>query len=318
MARGKAEAAGVDRMGSFPGASIPALFVAGGLCQYLGAAIGIFLFDILDPAAVAWLRALGAGMVLLLWRRPWVRRTDSRRWTGRKVMIATLFGLATVGMNVMFYEAIARIPLGAAVAIEFLGPVTVAAFGSRRPRDVCALVLVVAGVLAIAGSQFDGGSVGLPGVGFALASAALWAAYILLGKRVADSGDGIDDLAVGMAAGALLLSPLLLGPVLGADASVFLEPRVWILGLGVGLMSSVIPYVLDQIVLAKIGRARFALLLALLPTTATVVGAVVLTQLPTLAEAAGIVAVVGAVVLGGSGTRADAARSDGSDEIPPP
>lgn len=297
---------------------MPALFVAGGLCQYLGAAIGIFLFDVLDPAAVAWLRALGAAVVLVLWRRPWVRRTGSRPWTGRKVMIATLFGLATVGMNVMFYEAIDRIPLGAAVAIEFLGPVTVAAFGSRRLRDMLALALVVIGVLAIAGSQFGGGSVGLPGVGFALASAALWAAYILLGKRVADAGDGIDDLAVGMAGASVILAPILLTPVLIHDASVFGEPRVWILGLGVGLMSSVIPYVLDQVVLTRIGRARFALLLALLPTTATVVGAVVLTQMPTLAEGLGIVAVVTAVVVGGSGARAATVRDPGPNDVPPP
>ena len=95
---------------------IPALFVVGGLCQYVGAAIGVFLFDTLDPAAVAWLRALGAGVVLLLWRRPWRRRENAGRWTRRTVFIALAFGLATVGMNVVFYEAIDRIPLGAAVA----------------------------------------------------------------------------------------------------------------------------------------------------------------------------------------------------------
>lgn len=310
---------------------IPALFVVGGLCQYLGAAIGVFLFDTLDPAVVAWLRALGAAAILLAWRRPWRSKVGKRpRWTRRKVMLATLFGLATVGMNVMFYEAIDRIPLGAAVAIEFLGPVAVAAFGSRRARDVVALALVVIGVIAIASSQFDGGSVGLPGVGFALASAALWAAYILLGKRVADAGNGMDDLAVGMAGASVLLAPFLLGPELVANAEVFLESRVWILGLGVGLLSSVVPYVLDQVVLVRIGRARFALLLALLPTTATAVGAVVLSQTPTAAEAFGILAVVIAVVIGGSTARhrsvqRSSVRRDSSvrretaapDDIPP-
>lgn len=235
-------------------------------------------------------------------------------------MIATLFGLATVGMNVMFYEAIDRIPLGAAVAIEFLGPIAVAAAGSTRIRDKVALGLVILGVLAIAGDQFGGGAVGLPGVAFAIASAALWAAYILLGKRVADAGNGIDDLAVGMAGASVILAPVLIGPVLRNDPGVLTEPRVWMLGLGVGVLSSVVPYVLDQIVLVRIGRARFALLLALLPTTATVVGAVVLAQLPTVAEAVGIVAVVAAVVVGGSAARGSvvgelAARSD---DVPPP
>lgn len=302
---------------------VPALFVVGGLCQYVGAAIGVFLFDTVDPAAVAWLRAAGAAVVLLAWRRPWARRggrTPRTTWTRTKVMFATGFGMATVGMNVMFYEAIARIPLGAAVAIEFLGPIAVAAFGSRRGRDVLALVLVVVGILAIAGDrvmgdEWDPGSARLSGIAFALASAALWAAYILLGKRVADAGNGMDDLAVGMAIAAVVLAPLLLGPELVTDAAIFAEPRVWILGLGVGLLSSVVPYVLDQVVLVRIGRARFALLLALLPTTATVVGAVVLAQMPTAAESLGILAVVVAVVIGSSTVRR---AVPGQDEIPPP
>lgn len=319
MARETADSEAGDRAPSAGrrggGLFVPSLFVAGGLCQYLGAAIGVFLFDTVDPAAVAWLRAAGAAVVLLLWRRPWVSRPGRTPWNTRKVTLATLFGLATVGMNVMFYEAIDRIPLGAAVAIEFLGPISVAAFGSRGRRDVLALILVVAGVVAIASNQVDGGSVELPGIGFALASAALWAAYILLGKRVADAGDGIDDLAVGMAGASFVLAPFLLGPVLAADAGVFLEPRVWILGLGVGVLSSVIPYVLDQVVLVRIGRARFALLLALLPTTATVVGAVVLAQVPTLAEGLGIGMVIAAVVIGAGAHRRS--RID-VDDIPPP
>ncbi|WP_245819467.1 EamA family transporter [Rhodococcoides yunnanense] len=294
------------------GYEIPALFVVGGLCQYLGAAVGVFLFDTVDPTSVAWLRALGAAVVLVLWRRPWSRTAPLGRWNRRKVMFATLFGVVTVGMNVMFYEAIDRIPMGAAVAIEFLGPVAVAAVGSRRPRDVAALVLVVFGVLSIASTQQGGGSVGVPGVGFALASAALWAGYILIGKRVADAGDGLDDLAVGMAGASIILGPVLLGPLLVSDPGVLAESRTWLLGLGVGVLSSVVPYVLDQVVLTRIGRARFALLLALLPATATVVGAVVLAQWPSPAEALGIVAVVVAVAVGGTG-----GRHTGVDGIPP-
>lgn len=275
-----------------PGWSVPLFFIVGALSQYLGAAIGVFLFDTTEPATVAWLRAAAAAAVLVLWRRPW-----RVRWTRRTLMTTTGFGAVTVGMNVAFYEAIARIPLGTAVAIEFAGPVAVAALGSRRPRDIAAVALVATGVVLLAGVQ--GGS-DLIGVGFALIAAALWAGYILLGKVVADTGDGLDSLAVGMAIAAALLAPALLGLQWQTDASVFADPQVWLLGAGVGVLSSAIPYALDQRVLTTIGRARFALLLALLPATAAVVGAVVLAQRPAVAELVGITLVMAALVLSSS------------------
>lgn len=278
-----------------PSWSVPMVFVVGGICQYLGAAIGVFLFDTVSPAAVAWLRAAGAAVVLLAWRRPW--RT---KFTRRSILAAGGFGIVTVAMNLSFYEAIARIPLGTAVAIEFLGPVAVAAFGSRRGRDVASLMLVIAGVALVAGARLD---VGLVGVGFALLSAALWAGYVLLGKWVADTGDGLDSLAVGMAVASVVLAPVALTGQIVDDPSVFALPSTWVLGVGVGVMASVVPYALDQVVLRSVGRARFALLLALLPTTATVVGVVVLAQLPSPAELVGIACVVIAVALGGTSSR---------------
>ncbi|WP_308115967.1 EamA family transporter [Rhodococcoides corynebacterioides] len=276
---------------TFPGWAVPGVFVVGAVAQYLGAAVGVFLFDTTSPTTVAWLRAAGAAVILLAWRRPW--RT---RWTRRSVVAATGFGVVTVAMNLAFYEAIARIPLGTAVAIEFLGPVAVAALGSRRPRDVLALVLVVVGVALAAGAT---GDVGVAGVAFALTAAALWAAYVVLGTVVADAGRGLDSLAVGMGAATVLLAPIGLTPQLLADPGVFAHPATWLLGLGIGLLSSVVPYALDQVVLRSVGRARFALLLALLPTTATVVGFLVLRQLPTAGEGLGIAFVVVAVALGG-------------------
>jgi inner membrane transporter RhtA len=271
-------------------------FIVGALSQYVGAAIGVFLFDTTEPATVAWLRAAAAAAVLVGWRRPW--RT---RWTRRTVLTAAAFGLVTVGMNLAFYEAIARIPLGTAVAIEFAGPVAVAAFGSRRARDVLAVILVAAGVLLLAGVQTG---TDWAGVGFALTAAALWAGYILVGKRVADTGDGLDSLAVGMAVAAVALAPVLVTAQCLTDASVFADPRTWVLGAGVGVLSSAIPYALDQRVLSSIGRARFAMLLALLPATAAVVGAVLLAQRPTFAEIAGITLVMVALLISaGSGTR---------------
>src|SRR5256885_1561308 len=257
----------------------PLFFVAGALSMYLGAAIAVRLYGVLNPAAVAWLRQLGAAVVLLAWRRP-----GRAAWRGTPFRLAATFGLVTAVMNLAFYEAIARLRLGSAVAMEFAGPVAVAAFGSRSRRDVLALLLVVAGVLLIADVRFAGSPLG---VAFALAAALLWAGYILLGQRVAIEGIGIDGLAVGLTVATVLLSPLALGtgPVWGS-------PRLLLLGIGVGVLGTAVPYALDQGVLRRLGRASFAVLLALLPVTAALTGLVVLGQVPSVLEAVGILAVV--------------------------
>lgn len=252
--------------------------------MYLGAAAAVWLFDELNPAAVAWLRQFGAAVVLLAWRRP-----GRRAWHGRVFWLAALFGVVTAVMNIAFYEAIARLPLGTASALEFVGPVLVAAFGSRTARDVGALLLVVCGVVLIADVRLAGSTLG---VLFALSAALLWAGYILIGKRVASAGVGVDGLAVGFAVATVLLSPLALG-----TGPVWTSPRLLLLGIGVGVLSTVVPYVLDQIVLRRMGKAAFALLLALLPVTATLVGLVVLRQVPSVPEALGILAVVGGLTL---------------------
>jgi inner membrane transporter RhtA len=267
----------------------PALFVIGGVSMYVGAAIAVGLFDRMSPATVALLRLIGAAVILIGWRRP-----GRDAWRGRRLALATTFGVATAGMNIAFYEAIAQLPLGTAVAIEFCGPVLVAAVSSRRPRDGAAAALAAAGVLLIADVRWSGSPTG---VMWALGAAALWAAYIVLGKRVASGGNGLDEMAVGFAAVAVVLSPLLLvvgGP---ADLPALADPLVLLLAVGVGALSSVVPYVLDQIVLRRVGQGRFAVLLALLPVTATAVGLVALGQVPGALEAGGIAAVIAAVAL---------------------
>lgn len=266
----------------------PLLFVVGAASMYVGAALAVGLFDRLSPAAVAVLRILAAGVLLLAVRRPgraaW-RRSRSRR--------SIPFGVATAVMNVAFYEAIARLPLGTTVALEFCGPIVVAAALSRRPRDVAAVLLAAGGVALIADVRWSGS---FSGVLWALAAAAMWAVYIVLGKRVATAGNGLDDMAVGFTVAGLLCAPLMfLRRVAGLAP--LAEPRVLLLVVGVGLLSSVVPYGLDQVVLRRVGRARFAVLLALLPATATVIGVLVLGQLPGVAEAAGIAAVVAAVAV---------------------
>jgi inner membrane transporter RhtA len=273
--------------------SVPFVFVTGAASQYLGAAIGVFLFSTTQPATVAWLRAAAGALVLAAWRRPW--RTPLTR---RRVAIATLFGLITVGMNIAFYEALARIPLGTAVAVEFIGPTLVATLGSRRPRDLLAATLAAGGVALLAGVEFTSE---LAGVVWALAAAALWAGYITVGKRVADAHGGLDTLALGMSTAAVILGPVIIVLQAHVNAAVFREPRTWLLGLGVGLLSTAIPYALDQIVLRQVGQARFAILLALLPVTAALIGLTVLNQVPTAGEAVGVGLVVAGLLLGARG-----------------
>lgn len=265
----------------------PALFVVGGASMYVGAAVAVGLFVDLSPAVVAALRIMAAALVLLAWRRP-----GRAAWRGRRVVWAGVFGLATAGMNVAFYEAVARLPLGTAVAVEFCGPVAVAALASRRPRDVAAVVLAAAGVACIADVRWSGSPAG---VAWGLAAAALWAAYIVVGKRVALAGNGLDDMAVGFTIASVPLVGVLVADRGGLGA--LSSPTVLALAVGVGVLSSVVPYALDQVVLRRLGRARFAVLLALLPVTATVIGLVFLGQVPGAVEGVGIVAVVAAVAL---------------------
>ncbi|GAA4852702.1 DMT family transporter [Pseudonocardia benzenivorans] len=255
--------------------------------MYVGAAVAVGLFDDLSPSVVAALRIMAAATVLGVWRRP-----GRAAWRGRRAGRAAAFGLATAGMNVAFYEAVARLPLGTAVAVEFCGPVAVAALASRRPRDVAAVVLAAAGVLCIADVRWSGSPAG---VAWGLAAAALWAAYIVLGKRVALGGNGLDDMAVGFAYASVPLAVLLALDAGGLGA--LSSPRVVALAVGVGVLSSVVPYAIDQVVLRRLGRARFAVLLALLPMTATLIGFVALGQVPGPLESVGIVAVVVAVAL---------------------
>lgn len=286
----------------------PLLFLAGGTSMYIGAALAVGLFDRLAPSAVAELRLIGAALILLAWRRP-----GRDAWRGVRLVRAGLFGLATALMNVAYYEAIARLPLGTAVAIEFTGPVLVAALASRRFRDVGAVGLAAAGVLLIADVRWSGSP---EGVLWALGAAAMWAAYILLGKRVARAGSGIDDLATGFTVAAVALSPLLFVGPAGSDTAFgvtnlgpLADPGVLALSVGLGVLSSVVPYVLDQVVLRRVGQARFAVLLALLPVTATVIGIVALAQMPGALEGFGILLVIAAVAL----------RSrDGDEPVPEP
>lgn len=262
----------------------PLLFVVGGGTQYLGAALAVTVFPFASPSVVAWLRMSLAALVLLIWRRP-----AAPSWRRDRLWPATLFGLVTVLMNIAFYEAVARLPLGTAVAVEFLGPVAVAAWGSRTRRDLLALLLVVLGVGLIADVRWAGSPLG---VVLALVAALCWAGYIVLGKRVADRGRGLDDLTVGFVVASVVLCPLALGAT-----RVLTSPPLIGAVVAVGILSTAVPYVLDQVVLRRVGRARFSLLLALLPVTAAVIGWLTLDQRLAVPEIVGVAAVVLAVLL---------------------
>ena len=262
------------------------LFMVGAVSQYLGAAVAAVLFDQLAPGGVALLRVLAAAAVIVALRRSW-----RRRWQARELGLAAAFGVSLAAMNLCFYLAMDRLPLGNAVAIEFTGPVVVAALGARTLRSAGALVLAVAGVLVLAGVATDGTA---PGVGFALLAGAFWSGYILLGHRVARSPASVDGLGLGMLAGAVAISPFGTAAVAGALDS----PLVLALGLATGLLSNVIPYRIDQTVMRRVDPHRFALLQALLPVTATIVGLAALSQVPSGQEALGIGLVIAAIAAG--------------------
>ncbi|GAA1713015.1 EamA family transporter [Fodinicola feengrottensis] len=265
------------------------LFLIGAFSQYVGTAIAVTLFAVIPAPSVAWARLTVAALILTAWRRPWRLRWPARRWA-----LAVGFGLALASMNVLFYLAIDRLPLGTAVAIEFSGPLVVAAVGARRWRDAGAVVLAIVGVLLLADVSWAGSALG---VVFALGAGTMWAGYIVLGSRVAAAGDGVDGLAVGLLAGAVAMAPLLAAGALPAIQD------GWLLAACacVGLLSTAVPYALDQIVFRRVGRARFALLQSMLPATAAVVGVLVLRQIPSPPELVGVALVVLAVATSASG-----------------
>ena len=264
-------------------------FVGSAIFHYLGPAFAVLLFSRIEPLGVAWLRIASAALLFAAWRRPW-RTLGALDRSGRRLLLA-MGGVLAV-MNVCFYVAIDRLPLGTVAAIEFLPVIALAALGARTPRNGGALVLAVAGVYLLTDVRIAGEPVGLA---FAFANAGLFALYIVLAHRVARHGgmSGIDGLAA-----AMLVAWVVATPLGGWDALPALaDPVALAAGVGVGVTSSVIPYVCDQLAMARLRRATYALLVSLLPATATVIGVVVLAQVPSPVEVAGVALVVSAVAL---------------------
>jgi inner membrane transporter RhtA len=266
--------------------SVPpqAYFVGSAVFHYLGPSFAVLLFARVAPAGVAWLRIVSAAIVFACWRRPW--RTLATVDAATVRLVAGL-GVVLAVMNLCFYQAIDRLPLATVSAIEFLPVVVVAALGVRSARNGLALALSVGGVYVLTRVEFAGQPLGLS---FAFANAGLFALYIVLAHRVAGNASlpRIDGLAASMLIAAIAITPI------GGPAVVghLLDPIAIGAGIGVGLTSSVIPYVCDQLAMARLPRATYALFVALLPAVAVVVGMVVLGQLPTVADLAGIALVM--------------------------
>jgi inner membrane transporter RhtA len=268
----------------------PCFFLVSAVFHYLGPSFAVLLFAHVDVLGVAWLRIASAALVFGIWRRPWrlFRSPDERR-------LLLALGVVLAAMNSLFYLAIDRLPLATVGAIEFLGTIVLAAAGTRRRRNVGALVLAIAGVFVLTDVRLGGEPLGFA---FAFANCAGFMLYVLLGHRiangeVADSGDKLDRLGAAMLVAAVVATPFAIGQAVPA----FTHP-VWLLwGIAVGLCSSVIPYVTDQLAMARLPRATFALMLALLPATATVIGLLVLSQVPTPRDLAGIALVVAGVAV---------------------
>ncbi len=257
-------------------------FLTSAAFHYFGPSLAVLLFVHVPALGVAWLRIVTAAAVFAAWRRPWRILAGA---SAEQVRLLLALGAVLAAMNAFFYLAVARLPLSVVGAIEFVGTVGLAALGARTRRNVAALALVVAGVGLLTGLRLHGAPLGLA---FAFANCAGFVLYVVLGHRVAQVGGGIDRLGAAMLIAALAVSPL--GLADGARAVVHPSWLLW--GIGVGVCSSVIPYVTDQLAMARLPRATFALMLALLPATALVMGLVMLGQVPTLTDLAGVGLVV--------------------------
>jgi inner membrane transporter RhtA len=266
-----------------------AYFLVSAVFHYLGPAFAVLLFARVDVLGVAWLRIASAALIFAAWRRPW-RSFAALDRDGRRLLIA--WGSVLALMNACFYTAIDRLPLATVAAIEFLPVIALAALGARTPRNAAALALAVPGVYLLTGVHLEAEPLGLA---FAFVNAGFFALYIVIADRVAKRPglSGIDGLAA-----AMLIAAVVVTPIGGWEAlPAFAAPTALLAGIGVGVSSSVIPYVADQLALRRLARATYALMVSLLPATATVIGIVVLAQIPSVAEAAGVALVIAGVAL---------------------
>lgn len=273
-----------------------AYFLVSAIFHYLGPAFAVLLFARMEVLGVAWLRIASAGIVFAIWRKPW-RAWRGLSSEGRRTIIT--WGCVLAVMNSCFYISIDRLPLSTVAAIEFIGPIGLAVVGIRSRRNAIALLLAGGGVYTLTSIRLIGEPIGFA---FAFANAALFTLYIMLGHRVAQRGaaSGIDALGLSMLVAAVVAAPL--GIWEARDA--LLDPISLAAGAGVGISSSVIPYVFDQLAFGRLRRSAYALFVSILPATATIIGIIVLKQVPTVRELIGVSLVIAGVAAHQEGERA--------------
>jgi inner membrane transporter RhtA len=272
----------------FGGVTIPpvALVLLGILSVQFGAATSKALFDEAGPTVLVWLRLASSSAILVLLARPALRGRTREDW-----VVAAGLGMTLAAMNWAIYQSFARIPLGVAVTIEFVGPLAVAVIGSRRLRDLTWVGLAGGGIVILG---LEPGPITWAGVGFALFAGAMWACYIVLGARTGARWPGLGGLTTASVIATLLLSaPLALGEIGGADRlGSILSPRVLGLGVMIGMLSSVIPYSFEIVALRTMPTSAFGILMSLEPAAAVLVAAIVLTEMPTLFQIVAMLCVV--------------------------
>ena len=261
-------------------------FILSAVAHYTGAIIAINLFDEVSPATVAWLRVLSASLILLAFSY----RQSHRRWSRRELYWVAAFGASTALMNLFFYLAIDRLPLGKGVTIEFIGPITVAALRTRSVRNTVALLFAAVGVVVLGGVELGNEPLGLV---FILAASVMWAGYIVMGSRVALADRGVSGLALGLLFGGIVITPFAAG-----DASAaFSSGKILIGCILVGLLSNAIGYGIDQSTLRRIPIRRFSVMLALLPVCAAIFGFAFLDQSPSVLDLLGMALVLTGVAV---------------------
>jgi inner membrane transporter RhtA len=261
-----------------------AWFAVSAVFHYLGPSFAVLLFPSVGVLGVAWLRIASAAAAFAPWTRPWRTIREADRYT-RLLLIA--LGACLAIMNTAFYLALERLPMSLVAAIEFLGTIGIALYGMRSGRNLAALGLAVAGVFVLIDVQ---GSSDPLGLFWGCLNGALFVVYLVLGHRISESGagGGVERLGAAMAIAFLFVMPIGLAEAVAA----FHSAALILAGIGVGICSSVIPYLCDQLAMSRLPRASFALLLALLPATATLIAALVLAQIPRPQDIAGVLLVM--------------------------
>ena len=257
--------------------------------HYLGPSFAVLLFPAVGVLGVAWLRIASAALIFAPWTRPWrtIKNADPRT---RLLLVG--FGACLAIMNMAFYLALERLPMSLVAAMEFVGTIGVAVYGLRTARNLAALLFAVLGLFLLIDVKWSSDPLGLF---WAFINGALFVGYIMLGHKFSEGGasGGVERLGAAMTIAFLFIMPIGFIEVV----RVFDAPQLLLAGLAVGVCSSVIPYVCDQMAMSRLPRESFALMLALLPATAALIGALVLAQIPSPQDLIGVVLVMFGVAI---------------------